>query len=109
LPDIIKNTFENLNNSIRVPSEILAKCHKLIIDTATFLIVYTIYCVIKVTFVTGREGGKACETSRTPLFLDNRLTDSSVCQSYAPAALYPLKKIPGIHFCSRLSQPTPEI
>jgi hypothetical protein len=80
LPDITQKMFENLNNSIPFPSEILAKRHKLIVDAATFLIVYTLYCVIKVTFVTGRESGKACETSRIPFFLDNRLTDSCVCE-----------------------------
>jgi hypothetical protein len=49
------------------------------------------------------------ETLRLPHFLDNRLTHGGevVSLTRRPAALYPHtpRKIPGTHFCWRLSQP----
>jgi hypothetical protein len=51
--------------------------------------------------VTGRGGPYGCDTSRLPHFLDSRLTDGGkvVSLTRRPAAVYPLRKIPGTHFC----------
>jgi hypothetical protein len=56
--------------------------------------------------VTGRGGPEGCETSRLPHFLDNRITDSGevVSLTRRPSALYLPRKIPGTHFCQRLSR-----
>jgi hypothetical protein len=59
----------------------------------------------KVTLVTHREGPYYCETSRLPRFLDSRLIDGGkVVSSYAPAVLYPPRKVLGTHFCKTLSR-----
>jgi hypothetical protein len=56
--------------------------------------------------VTGHGGPYGCEKSRLPHFLDNRLTDGgeAVSLKRRQAVLYP-QKIPGTHFCQRLSRP----
>jgi hypothetical protein len=46
--------------------------------------------------VTGREG---CETSRLPLFLDNRLTDGGEVVSLTRRPPFIPRNIPGTHFC----------
>jgi hypothetical protein len=55
--------------------------------------------------VTGQEGPEACETSRLPHVLDNRLTDGCEVVSLMRRPPFTPRKIPGIHFCLRLSRP----
>jgi hypothetical protein len=55
--------------------------------------------------VTGREGPWGCETSRLPYFLDNQLTDVGEVVSPTRRPPFTPRKIPGTHFCSRLSRP----
>jgi hypothetical protein len=57
------------------------------------------------SFSTGREDPWGCETSRLPHFLDNRLTGSGEVVSPTPQLLFTPRKIPGTHFCYRLSRP----
>jgi hypothetical protein len=62
-------------------------------------------CIGKTIPVTGRGSPKACETSRFPHFLDNRLTDDGEVVSLTRRPPFTARKIPGTHFCSRLSRP----
>jgi hypothetical protein len=57
--------------------------------------------------VTGRSGLYGCETSRIPHFLDIRLTDGDkiAILKRLPRFTTNPRKIPGTHFCYRLSQP----
>jgi hypothetical protein len=59
--------------------------------------------------VTGREGPYGCETSRLPHFLDNRRKDGgdfvSLRRQQPLTPPPPPRKIPGTHFCWRLSRP----
>jgi hypothetical protein len=55
--------------------------------------------------VRGRGGSKGCETSRLSHFLDNRLTDGGEVVSLTCQTPFTPRKIPGTHFCYRLSQP----
>jgi hypothetical protein len=55
--------------------------------------------------VTGRGGPKGCETLRLPYFLDNQLIDGVEVVSIMSRALFIPRKIPGSHFCYRLSRP----
>jgi hypothetical protein len=57
----------------------------------------------KAILVTGSGGPLGCETSRLPHFLDNRLTDGGVSLMRWPP--FTPRKIPGTHFCQRLSRP----
>jgi hypothetical protein len=59
----------------------------------------------KATPVTDRGGPWGCETSRLPHFLDNRLTDGGEVVSLTRRQPFTLRKIPGTHFCQRLSLP----
>jgi hypothetical protein len=61
-------------------------------------------CTVKVS-VTGREGPEGCETSRLPHFLDSRLTDGGEVVSLTRRPPFTARKIPGTHFCYRLSRP----
>jgi hypothetical protein len=54
--------------------------------------------------LTGPGGPYGCETSRLPHFLYNRLTDGSEVVSRTRRPPFTLRKIPGTHFCYRLSQ-----
>jgi hypothetical protein len=51
-----------------------------------------------------RGGPQGCETSRLPHFLDNRLTNGGEVVSLTLRPPFTLKKIPGTHFCLRLSR-----
>jgi hypothetical protein len=53
--------------------------------------------------VTDRGGPQGCETSRLPHFLDNRLTDDGEVSLTRRPHFTP-RKIPGTHFCWRLSR-----
>jgi hypothetical protein len=53
--------------------------------------------------VTGHRGPQDCETSRIPYFLDNRLRVMSTLSAGRPS--FNPRKIPGPHFCYRLSRP----
>jgi hypothetical protein len=55
--------------------------------------------------VTGREGPYGCETSRLSHFLDNLPTDSGEVVSLTRRPSFTPRKIPGTHFCLRLSPP----
>jgi hypothetical protein len=55
--------------------------------------------------VTGRGSPYGCETSRLPHFLDNQLTDYGEVVSLTRLPPITPRKIPGTHFCQRLSQP----
>jgi hypothetical protein len=55
--------------------------------------------------VTGHEGPQGCEASRLPRFLDNRLTDGGEVVSLTRREPFTTRKIPGTHFCQRLSRP----
>jgi hypothetical protein len=55
--------------------------------------------------VTGRGGPYRGETSRSPHFLDNPLTGDGEVVSLKQRPPFILLKIPGTHFCQRLSQP----
>jgi hypothetical protein len=55
--------------------------------------------------VTGRGGPWICETSRLPHFPDNRLTDGGEVVSLKSRPPFTPRKIPGTHFCYRLSRP----
>jgi hypothetical protein len=60
---------------------------------------------VKAIPATGREGPYACEKSRLPHFVDNRLTDGREVVSLMHWPPFTSRKIPGTHFCSRLSRP----
>jgi hypothetical protein len=53
----------------------------------------------KVIPVRGRGGPYACETSRLPHFLDNRLTDGGEVVRLTRRPPFTPRKIPGTHFC----------
>jgi hypothetical protein len=53
----------------------------------------------KIIPVTGRGGPWSCETSRLPLFLDNRLKDGGGGLSALLAGRHKGRKFPGTHFC----------
>jgi hypothetical protein len=53
--------------------------------------------------VTGRAGPEGYETSRFPHFLGNRLTDDGEVVSLRRPPPFTRRKIPGTHFCQRLS------
>jgi hypothetical protein len=55
--------------------------------------------------VIGRGGPYSCETSRLPHFLDTRLTGCGEVVSPTCRPLFTPRKIPGTHFCQRLSRP----
>jgi hypothetical protein len=55
--------------------------------------------------VTGHEGAWGCETSRLSHFLDNRLIDGGEVVSPTRPPSFTHRKIPGTHFCYRLSRP----
>jgi hypothetical protein len=55
--------------------------------------------------VTGRGVPLGCEKSRLPHILDNRLTDGGKVVTLTSRPLFTPKKIPGTHFCYRLSRP----
>jgi hypothetical protein len=57
---------------------------------------------IKPMLVTDRGDAYGCETSRLSRFLDNKFTDGGEVVSRPPFAP---RKIPGTHFCYRLSEP----
>jgi hypothetical protein len=59
----------------------------------------------KIIPVTGRGGPYDCEMSRLPQFLDNRLTDGGELVSLTRRTPFTPMKIPGTHFCKRLSRP----
>jgi hypothetical protein len=61
--------------------------------------------VIKSIPVTGRGGPYVCETSNLLHFLDSRLKDGSEAASLKRRPHFTLRKIPGTHFCYRLSRP----
>jgi hypothetical protein len=54
--------------------------------------------------VTGCGGPQGCETSRLPHFLDSRLTDGGEVASLKLRPPSAPRKIPGSHFCQRLSR-----
>jgi hypothetical protein len=54
---------------------------------------------------TARGGPLSCETSRLPHFLHNRLTDVGEVVSLTRRPPFIPRKIPGTHFCYRLSRP----
>jgi hypothetical protein len=55
--------------------------------------------------VTGHGNPWGCEMLRLPCFLDNRLTDGSEVVSLMHWLPFSPRKVPGTHFCYRLSQP----
>jgi hypothetical protein len=55
--------------------------------------------------VTGRGGPYGCETSRLSHFLDNRLTVGGEVVNLTRRPVFTPRKIPGTHFCQRLSRP----
>jgi hypothetical protein len=55
--------------------------------------------------VPGRGGPQVCETSWLPHFLENRLTDDSKVVNLTRRPPFTPRKIPGTHFCQRLSWP----
>jgi hypothetical protein len=55
--------------------------------------------------VTRREGQYGCKTSRLTHFLDSRLIDGGEVVSFTRRRPLSHRKIPGVHFCWRLSQP----
>jgi hypothetical protein len=55
--------------------------------------------------LTAHGGPWGCETSRLPHFLESRLTDSRADVSLTLLPLFTPRKIPGTHFCQRLSRP----
>jgi hypothetical protein len=77
-------------------------------DVTTACLIIHPTCLIlrgKAIPVTGRGGPKGCETSRLPHFLDNRLTDGGEVVSLMRRPHFTPGKIPGTHFCWRLSRP----
>jgi hypothetical protein len=74
----------------------------------TSLLATTYYWKVKkakAILVPERERPYGCETSRLPHFLDNRLTDGGEVVSLTRRPPFTLRKIPGTHFCWRLSRP----
>jgi hypothetical protein len=59
----------------------------------------------KAVLVTVHEGPQGCETSRLPHFLDNQLTDGGEVVGSTRRPVFTPRKIPGTHFCWRLSRP----
>jgi hypothetical protein len=59
----------------------------------------------KVIPVTGREDPYGFETSELPYFLNNRLTDGGEVVGLTRRPPFFPRKIPGTHFCWRLSRP----
>jgi hypothetical protein len=55
--------------------------------------------------VTGCRGPYSCETSRLQHFLDNRFTDGDEVVRLVRQRPFNPRKIPGTHFCQRLSRP----
>jgi hypothetical protein len=55
--------------------------------------------------VTGPEGPQGCEKLRLTHFLDIRLTDGGEVISLTQRPPFTHRKIPGTHFCYRLSRP----
>jgi hypothetical protein len=53
----------------------------------------------RVVPVRGRRGPQGCETSRTPQFLDNRLTDGGDVVSLKRRPRFTPRKILDTHFC----------
>jgi hypothetical protein len=58
----------------------------------------------KVIPVTGCGGLYGCETSRLPHFLNSRHTDGVEVVSLTHRPVFTTRKIPGTHFCYRLSR-----
>jgi hypothetical protein len=66
----------------------------------------TVKVNVKFIPVIGRGGSQGCETSWLPhFFLENRLTDGGKVVSLMCRRLFTPRKIPGTHFCQRLSLP----
>jgi hypothetical protein len=61
--------------------------------------------VKKANPVTGPEGPQGSKMSRLPHFLVSRLTDGGEVVSLMRWPPFTPKKIPGTHFCYRLSRP----
>jgi hypothetical protein len=55
--------------------------------------------------IKGRGGPQVCETSRLSHFLDNQFKDGSEVVKLTRRPPFTLRKIPGAHFCYRLSRP----
>jgi hypothetical protein len=53
----------------------------------------------------GRGGPYGCETSRLPHLLDSLLTDCCHVVSLTRRQVFTRRKVPGTHFCYRMSQP----
>jgi hypothetical protein len=68
-------------------------------------IIIIIIIIIIIRPVTGLEVPLGCERSRLPHLLDNRLTDGGKAVSLTRWPPFIPRKIPGTHFCRRLSQP----
>jgi hypothetical protein len=64
-----------------------------------------IYKKCKAIPVTGREDPEGCEISRLPHFLSNRFTDGGKVLILTHRLPFIPQKIPGSHFCYRLSRP----
>jgi hypothetical protein len=69
------------------------------------LIIWFQLHIIRRRKVTGRGGSYGCEKSRLPNFLDNRLADGGEVVSVTRRPPITPRKIPGTHFCLRLSRP----
>jgi hypothetical protein len=63
------------------------------------------YGKCKLIPVTGSGGPQGYETSRLPYFLHNRLTGGGEVSITRRRPPFTLRKIPGTHYCSRLSRP----
>jgi hypothetical protein len=66
--------------------------------------IYIYMCVCVCVYVPVQGGPHGCETSRFPHFSRNQLTDGSEVVILTSRPCFTPTKIPGTHFCWRLSQ-----
>jgi hypothetical protein len=67
--------------------------------------IYRIYVYVKSNPITGLDRPLGFQEVETPRFLDNRHMKVVRLSALRTGRLYPPGKIPGTHFCLRLSRP----